>query len=145
MTTFWRIGDVARLSGCSRESIRHYETIGLLAAPWRAANGYRYYDHRAIRELGFIRHGRELGLELDTIRQLLALAREPDADCSEADRIASYHLQRIEARIAGLQRLADELRSVTAQCSGGRVADCRIIETLFDASAGTDRDGADSH
>jgi DNA-binding transcriptional MerR regulator len=143
MTGHWLIGDVAHLSGCSRESIRHYEKIGLLAPPRRAANGYRYYGRQAIRELGFIRHGRELGLDLDTIRQLLELAREPDADCSEADRIASYHLERIETRIMGLQRLADELRSVTAQCSGGRVADCRIIETLFDTTD-TGQDGAAS-
>lgn len=129
----YRIGEVAHLSGCSRESIRHYEKLGLLDPPARATNGYRYYSRRAIDELGFIRHGRELGLELETIRQLLALARDPEADCSEADRIASYHLERIETRIAGLQRLADELRSVVTQCGAGRVADCRIIEALFHA------------
>jgi len=136
MADWWRIGEVAELSGCSRESIRHYEKIGLLEPPRRAANGYRYYSHAAIRELGFIRHGRELGLELDTIRQLLTLARDPDADCSEADRIASYHLERIESRIASLQRLANELRWVTTQCSGGRIADCRIIETLYEPIPG---------
>lgn len=135
MGNHWRIGDVARASGCSRESIRHYEKLGLLDPPRRAANGYRYYEDSAVRELGFIRHGRELGLDLDTIRQLLALARNPDADCREADCIADYHLQRIEARIARLQRLADELRSITNQCSGGRAADCRILETLFQAPA----------
>lgn len=135
MSESFRIGEAARLSGCSRESIRHYEKLGLLDPPPRAPNGYRYYPRRAIDELGFIRHGRELGLELETIRQLLALAREPEADCGEADRIASYHLARIEAHIAGLHRLASELRSVVAQCGGGRVADCRIIEALFEAPA----------
>lgn len=131
MSTAYRIGDVARISGCSRESIRHYEKLGVLEPPRRAANGYRYYSEEAIRQLGFIRHGRALGLDLDTIRELLALAADPEADCTEADRIASYHLERIEERIALLTRLADELRSVIAQCGGGRVADCRIIEALF--------------
>ena len=132
MNTAYRIGAVARVSGCSRETIRHYEKMGLLAPPKRGANGYRYYTDEAIRQLGFIRHGRALGLELETIRELLELAANPDADCTEADRIDSYHLARIEERIARLRRLADELRSVVTQCSGGRVAGCRIIEALFE-------------
>lgn len=142
MSTVFRIGEVARLSGCSPESIRHYEKLGLLEPPQRATNGYRYYTHQAIQELGFIRHGRELGLDLQTIGQLLALARDPDADCRAADRIARYHLERIEDRIAGLERLADELRSVTEQCGGGRVRDCRIIEALFRAAVPSNQDGA---
>ncbi|RFA26820.1 transcriptional regulator [Alkalilimnicola ehrlichii] len=129
----FKIGEVARLSGCSRETIRHYEKLKLLNPPRRAANGYRYYDETAIKRLGFIRHGRSLGLDLQTISELLALAEHPDSDCASADRIARHHLERLEERIASLERLADELRSVVVQCGGGRVADCRIIEALFDA------------
>lgn len=126
-----RIGELAALSGCSPETIRHYERLGLLATPQRTANGYRLYNADTADRLGFIRHGRELGLDLHTIRELLALADNPDADCAAADRIASRHLESLEARIAALQKLADELRAVASQCRGGRVADCRIIEALF--------------
>jgi DNA-binding transcriptional MerR regulator len=113
-----RIGEVARLSGCSPETIRHYEKLELLAAPLRSSSGYR-------------RYGRELGLDLRTIGELLTLADHPDADCRAVDGIASKHLQQIEARIELLQKLADELRSMVSQCRGGRVAECRIIEALF--------------
>lgn len=130
-----RIGEVARLSGCSAETIRHYEKLGLLASPQRAANGYRYYTEAAVDRLGFIRHGRSLGLDLQTISELLALADDPDADCAAADRIATHHLQELEARIESLTRLADELRAVVSQCRGGRVAECRIIEALFQRPA----------
>lgn len=126
-----RIGDVAQRSGCSPETIRHYEKLGLLQPPQRSANGYRLYTLEAVKRLGFIRNGRALGLDLDTIRELLELAEQPDADCSTADRIAQRHLQLVEARIESLTRLAGELRHVIAQCQGGRVADCGIIEALF--------------
>jgi DNA-binding transcriptional MerR regulator len=126
-----RIGEVARLSGCSPETIRHYEKLELLAAPLRSSSGYRRYDLEAVDRLGFIRHGRELGLDLRTIGELLTLADHPDADCRAVDGIASKHLQQIEARIELLQKLADELRSMVSQCRGGRVAECRIIEALF--------------
>ncbi|AGA34081.1 Transcriptional regulator, MerR family [Thioalkalivibrio nitratireducens DSM 14787] len=126
-----RIGEVARLSGCSPETIRHYEKLGLLETPLRSTSGYRRYDVAAVDRLGFIRHGRELGLDLRAIGELLALADHPDADCRAVDRIASRHLERIEARIASLQQLAEELRAMVTQCRGGRVAECRIIEALF--------------
>jgi DNA-binding transcriptional MerR regulator len=127
----FKIGEVARSSGCSPETIRHYEKLGLLEPPRRGANGYRRYSSDAIDRLGFIRHGRDLGLDLATIRELLRLADDPEADCEEADRIASHHLGRLEARIAALQRLADELRSVVSKCRAHRIADCRIIEALY--------------
>lgn len=126
-----RIGEVARLSGCSPETIRHYEKVGLLEAPLRSSSGYRVYDIDGVDRLGFIRRGRELGLDLRTIGELLALADHPDADCRAVEGIASKHLQQIEARIASLQQLAGELRAMVSQCRGGRVAECRIIEALF--------------
>lgn len=131
MKPLLRIGEVARLSGCSPETIRHYEKLGLLEAPLRSSSGYRRYDVDSVDRLGFIRHGRELGLDLRSIGELLALADHPDADCRAVDGIASKHLHQIEARIVSLQKLADELRSMVSQCRGGRVAECRIIEALF--------------
>lgn len=125
------IGEVSRLSGCSRETIRHYEKLKLIDAPPRGANGYRYYTTEAMRRLGFIRHARALGIDLETIRDLLALSDDPEADCATVDLIASQHLQHLEARVASLQSLTDELRSLVSQCRGGRVAECRIIEALF--------------
>lgn len=130
MGHYLRIGAVARLSGCSVETIRYYEKIGLIAAPRRTANGYRGYTPAALSQLQFIRHARALGFDLSTIRELLTLARDPEADCREADRIASRHLERVESHIASLQRLADELRTLVKQCRGQRIAECRIIEAL---------------
>lgn len=133
MSEYLLIGQVAEQSGCSRETIRHYEKLGLLPAPKRQANGYRYYGPGSVARLRFIRHGRELGLELSTIRELLALSDHPEDDCTQINRIAEAHLHRVESQITRLQRLADELRSVVHQCSGGRVAECRIVESLYHA------------
>ncbi|QEW06139.1 MerR family transcriptional regulator [Nitrincola iocasae] len=132
MSEKYRIGRVATLTGCSAETIRHYEKLGLLQAPARSAQGYRYYDHQALQRIGFIRHGRSLGLDLHSIQELLNLADNPDADCSAADTIATHHLLQLEKRILSLQALADELRQVVRQCRGGTTSECRIIQTLFE-------------
>ena len=51
---------------------------------------------------------------------------------AQGDDIASRHLTHLEARIAKLQALADELRHVVHQCRGGKAADCQIIQTLYE-------------
>ncbi|WP_114416194.1 MerR family transcriptional regulator [Marinospirillum perlucidum] len=134
MSAVLQIGEVARRSGCSRETLRHYEKLGLLSPPQRGEQGYRLYTPEDVERLAFIRHGRELGLELEAIRELLALSDHPDADCTAADDLASRHLQALEERIASLQALADELKEVVHQCRGGKIAECRIIKTLFESS-----------
>lgn len=46
--------------------------------------------------------------------------------------IAAHHLEQVEQRIAILQSLRGELKRMVRQCSGGRVATCRVIEVLAD-------------
>jgi DNA-binding transcriptional MerR regulator len=128
----FRIGEVAAQTGCSVESIRHYEKLGLLPKAQRGEQGYRFYSRQTLERVGFIRHGRALGLDLHTIQELLALSDNPDADCSAADDIASRHLEQLEQRIRALQALADELQQLVHQCRGGRTAECRIIRALHD-------------
>lgn len=66
------IGRLARLCGISRTAILHYEGLGLLSPTARNAAGYRYYDAAAQERLRRIRTWREAGLDMETIRGLLA-------------------------------------------------------------------------
>ena len=126
------IGDLARLTGTKVNTIRFYEDIGLLPRAVRTASGRRTYASLDVRRLVFIRHGRALGFSTDEIRSLLALADEPDRDCSEAAAIARRHLADIEVRLARLVALRDALAEVAVSCEGGRVADCRVMEAIAD-------------
>lgn len=127
-----KIGELSRATGTNIETIRYYERIGLLPAPHRTAANYRSYGepHRA--RLAFVRHSRDLGFTIDEIRSLLDLSDDPGRDCSEADRIASRHLEQVEDKIAQLTRLRDELTRIVGRCRGGIAADCRVIEALGD-------------
>jgi Cu(I)-responsive transcriptional regulator len=129
------IGDLAVQSGTTVETIRYYEKAGLMPRPGRTAGNHRAYTQTNADRLTFIRHGRELGFSLDSVRTLLALADEPDRDCADVDAIAREHLVAVRERIARLQALEAELSRMIDACGCGRVAECRIIEALAPGAA----------
>ena len=126
------IGEAARISGVKVPTIRYYEQIGLLAPPLRSEGGRRHFAPAELRRLAFIRHARELGFEVESIRTLLALQDDPDQPCATADAIARARLAEVEARIRSLLALKAELETMVEGCRHGAVADCRVIEVLAD-------------
>jgi Cu(I)-responsive transcriptional regulator len=127
-----KIGELSRATGTNAETIRYYERIGLLPKPGRTGGNYRDYGQSDQERLNFIRHARSLGFDIADIRSLLDLGEHPERDCTEADRIASGHLEAVEQKIAQLERLRGELKRMVAQCRGGQVSDCRILQALGD-------------
>jgi Cu(I)-responsive transcriptional regulator len=127
-----KIGELARSTGTSAETIRYYERIGLLPKPDRTGSNYRDYGSGDVDRLGFIRHARGLGFDLSDIRSLIDLAEHPERDCGEADEIATRHLVAVEEKIQRLLNLRGELDRLVTQCRGGHAADCRILAALSD-------------
>lgn len=126
------IGALATETGVKVPTIRYYESVGLLPAPPRTQSNRRTYGAEAIRRLRFIRHARELGFEMDAIRQLIAMADQPGRPCGEADAIAREHLAEIDSRIERLTALRAEVQHMIDQCAQGEIKDCRVIEVLSD-------------
>jgi DNA-binding transcriptional MerR regulator len=76
------IGALSKQSGVHIETIRYYERTGVLPRAARASNGRRTYGEEDAGRLTFIRHARELGFELTSVRALLALQKQPDVSCT---------------------------------------------------------------
>lgn len=125
-----RIGELARATRTKSETIRFYEKEGLLPPPARTPANYRSYGASHRQRLSFIRRARDLGFRLDDVRELLVLADDRSQPCGAVDRIATTHLEEIEAKIADLGKMRDELNRMLSTCRKGTVDDCRIIETL---------------
>jgi DNA-binding transcriptional MerR regulator len=122
-------------SGTKVETIRYYEKAGLMPRPSRTAGNHRAYTQTHADRLAFIRHGRQLGFSLDSVRTLLDLADEPGRNCADVDAIAREHLAGVRERIARLQALEAELSRMIEACGCGRVAECRVIEALAPGAA----------
>jgi DNA-binding transcriptional MerR regulator len=139
MTSTHGIGDVARRSGCTVQTIRYYERIGLVAPPVRTSGNQRVYDDATLARLTFIRHARALGFSLDAIREILGLSANLNRDCAEIDAIAKTHLDAVRQRIGGLKVLEKELARMVDACAHGAVSECRVVQVLSDHQmCGTD-------
>lgn len=63
----WSITAVAKMSGVTSRTLRHYDEIGLLPPAWIGGNGYRYYEDEQLLRLQQILVLRELGVGLSEI------------------------------------------------------------------------------
>lgn len=126
------IGDLSRRTGVKIPTIRYYEQMGLIQAPERSEGNQRRYTANELQRLSFIKHARDLGLNIDAIRDLTELSTDPDKPCADAHAIAGDHLSRIQEKIMRLQRLEKELRRIVGRCDAGRIGNCRVIEALCD-------------
>lgn len=118
-----RIGEIARRSGLSRDTLRYYERIGLLAAdgPARGPNGYRRYPERALRRLEQVRALKEHGFTLGEIRGFLA-GREGARSCEGVPEALAEKLRAVDAELERLRALRERLEAGLSACEG---ADCR--------------------
>lgn len=118
------------MAGVKVPTIRFYEQIGLLPVPMRTGGKQRRYDPGTVERLTFIRHCRDLGFDIDEIRELLRLADEPDATCESVDALARQQVARIDAKLKRLRAMRRELVTTIVSCAGTRIRDCRILGAL---------------
>jgi MerR family copper efflux transcriptional regulator len=124
------IGEAARQSGVTAKMIRHYEGIGLIAPGKRTEAGYRLYSEKDVHELRFIKRARTLGFSLEQIRTLLSLWQDRSRASLDVKRMASAHVEELNARIRELTEMRDTLASLADACHGDQRPDCPILQGL---------------
>ena len=103
----YQISELAHRSGLPPTTLRFYEQAGLLPAA-RSANGYRHYGEDALARLALIRAGKQLGLPLAELRDLLRL--RDGGDCAGVrSRLRPLLAARIDQARAHSAELADSI------------------------------------
>src|SRR5690606_23605798 len=110
------------------KTIRYYEDIDLIAAPARAANGYRAYTDEAVHTLRFVASARNLGFTVEQCRVLLTLYRDKTRASADVKRVANAHIAEIDRRIEALQAMRKVLADLARRCHGDDRPDCPIID-----------------
>ncbi|MGI4839563.1 MAG: MerR family transcriptional regulator [Janthinobacterium lividum] len=98
------IGELARQTGASVRSIRHYDEQGLLGSA-RSANGYRSFTAAAVTQVRQIQRLIATGFSLAEIRGFPDCMRmiEGASACPETSAAQRQRLQSIEQQIAELE------------------------------------------
>lgn len=125
-----RRGDLARATGCNLETIRYYETAGILPPPARTEAGHRTYGTPDVQRLRFVMRARELGFSLQDIRGLLGLGDGALRTCAEVKEKTEAHLAQVRAKIADLRRIETVLATTAARCTGADVPECAVLDAL---------------
>lgn len=130
-----KIGELAKRTESTVETIRYYEKEGLLPEPFRSEGNYRLYNEEHIERLQFIRHCRTLDMALGEVRTLLRYRDTPDEHCDDVNVLLDEHIHAVEVRMEELTQLKRHLVTLRQKCaSTAPAASCGILQALSDRS-----------
>ena len=129
------IGQLAAEACVHKETIRYYQSLGLVPQPRKPPGSVRRYGAATVSRLRFIKRAQQLGFTLEEVAKLLLL--EDGQDCGATRALAQQKLEVIRARIADLNRMRRTLEHLVQEChQGKRRRACPIIATLSKNEAG---------
>jgi DNA-binding transcriptional MerR regulator len=129
---------VARRAGVHVETLRYYQRRGLLPEPVRIPGGHRRYDEETVRFLCAVKEAQAAGFTLAEIEDYLKVVRRGRIPAPQALRVrAAVKIGQIDARIARLRRMRDELARI-AGCA------CESLDHCTCGAAWLARQGRDS-
>lgn len=101
------IGQLSKRSGFSKDTIRYYEKIGLIALPKKKLTdrSYKDYPEELVHVLHAIRKYKQLGFTLEEIRELLVRQQVQVLDIATLLRI-------VERKITGIDSEIDKLHAL---------------------------------
>ncbi|MCE0536884.1 MerR family transcriptional regulator [Kineosporia rhizophila] len=108
----WSIQEIARLTGATSRTLRHYDDVGLLAPSRTGPNGQRYYDQAGLVRLQRILLLRQFGLGLPAVAEVLD---------GEKDEVVALrrHLELLEREQDRIERQAESIRTTIRRIERG--------------------------
>lgn len=114
--TGYKISEAARATGFSVSALRFYEQEGVVV-PERTATGYRSYGENDLESLRFVARGKQLGLSLEEITELLDLLGEEE--CAPVQtrirHLVSERIEQARERVAELVGFTSQLQTAAAR------------------------------
>jgi len=137
-STTLRSGALAKASGVSPDTIRHYEKIGVLPRASRTQSGYRVYPASALQRVLVVQRALRIGFTLAELAEVLKARDAGGAPCHRVYQLAQDKLKGIEADIEALkctrryvkEVLSDWEQRIESAGSGGK---SHLLYSLTDA------------
>src|SRR3981189_1128327 len=100
-----RSGQLARQSGVSTDTLRHYERLGLLPLPQRTAGNYREYPQTSQRRVELVQRALTIGFSLSELKTILAVRDRGGAPCRRVRDLMHSKISDIDEQIRNLVSL----------------------------------------
>lgn len=111
-----QIGEVAKESGLSIDTIRYYERLGLVEKPIRSDGGFRLYTKQTVEKLKFIKRAQGLGLTLSEIKQIIRQSEKGlESCCNYVGDLFHKKLEELEVKMKELREMKRGLRDLMKQ------------------------------
>lgn len=111
MDTLLKVGEVAMRSGVSVSTLHFYENKGLIKSGRNNGN-QRIYPRAVLRRVAIIKVAQQLGMSLSEIKKAIeVLPMNKTASQADWQQLSQFWHNQLEARIAKLTKLKDELSS----------------------------------
>ncbi len=126
---YYKIGEVAKLTSLTADTLRYYEKYGLLNRVGRNESGVRLYTDKDLSSLRFIKRAQRIDFSLAEIKDLLQMRQDPQHARNEVRQLTQQKLDAIERHLEELTTLKNELVLLLNLCrstEGG----CPIIEDI---------------
>jgi len=107
-----RIGELARQSGLSVDTLRHYERLQLLPVLRRTDGGFRQYPPEAVRRVTVIQRALSIGFSLEELSSFFKERTAGRAPCRAVRRLAQTKLEALDQHIQSLLAGRDALRAL---------------------------------
>ena len=105
---------VARVTGVSTDTLRHYERKGLLPRVHRTASGHRRYSPASVDRVLLIQRALVIGFSLNDLSRVLSVRDNGGAPCHNVRALVGQRLHALERQIEDLAVLRDDLRALLA-------------------------------
>jgi DNA-binding transcriptional MerR regulator len=136
-----RSGQLARQTGVSTDTLRHYERLGLLPLPQRTAGNYREYPPTSPQRVELIRRALTIGFSLPELKTILAVRDKGGAPCRHVRDLLRSKIHNLDEQIRNLVSLRAEMNRLSGewdkrlrQTKPGQVA--RLLENVPPRSNG---------
>ena len=109
-----KIGELSKLTGVSRDSIRYYESRGMLTDITRPYewNNYKDYGDKNVKRIQLVKYLQRFSFKLKEIKELLDLKDASPNECIDKTKVFKDKLKIIEREIDELKRTRENILKI---------------------------------
>ena len=125
-----QIGEIAKRSGVSVDTVRFYEKRKLIPSVSRSQSGYRLFRSETVEQILFIKQAQELGFSLDEIKELLTPGGSEE--CSRVRDLLISKLAQLDNQLRKIKKFRGLLADHLTHCESelrvkGTDASCPVL------------------